>query len=157
MEQVRLENIILNLSNENDGVRVKSENENIILSNQAIRNISNIIVNNFKVIKSYYESKIPVDLTYAFNLFDIHHISVSILLNYLYMYNSWRKMYKKHENIDLRFNTKDFDHPSTHDIILNYYKAKYPREWEDKCSILLGMDLDQLRAYYKNREAFYNR
>jgi hypothetical protein len=66
-------------------------------------------------------------------------------------------MYKKHENIDLRFNSKDFDNPSTHDIIFNYLKPRYPKDWEEKCSALLGMSIDQLRTYYINRGTFYNR
>lgn len=59
--------------------------------------------------------------------------------------------------MDLTFKAKDFDNPSTHDIIFNYFKTKYPNKWEEKCSILIGMSIDQLRAYNKTREAFYNR
>lgn len=157
MVQINLENITLTLAEESHGVRVKSETENVILPDQTIENITDIILNNFKIVTSFYESKVPVHLKSKFNLFDIYYVSVSILLHYLYMYNSWRKMYKKHENIDLRFNSKDFDSPSTHDIVFNYYRTKYPNEWQDKCSVLLGMSIDQLRSYYKTREVFYNR
>ncbi len=54
-------------------------------------------------------------------------------------------------------NEKDFDNPSTHDIIFAYFKARYPDEWEEKCSLLLSMKLEELRFYYDNRKDFYNK
>ena len=30
-------------------------------------------------------------------------------------------------------------------------------DWEEKCAILLGMTLDDLKVYYKTREAYYNK
>lgn len=66
-------------------------------------------------------------------------------------------MYKKQENKDLKFNEKDFSNPSTHDIVFNYFKTKYPNDWKEKCAVLLGMGLSELNAYYKTRESFYNK
>ncbi len=73
------------------------------------------------------------------------------------MYNSWRSMYKKQENKDLRFNEKDFNNPSTHDMLFHYFKTKYPNDWEEKCAILIGKELTEMKTYYKTREEFYNK
>ncbi|HEX8576641.1 MAG TPA: hypothetical protein VF677_10155 [Flavobacterium sp.] len=156
MKKIEIENITLSLSDEGGNVRVKSDNENVILSNQNINTISELIKYNFKVVNNHY--KLMVDKAKEkFDFKDISWVSVAIVLYYLYMYNSWRSMYKKQDNRDLRFIEKDFSHPSTHDIIFNYFKTKYPGDWEEKCSILLGMSVEQFRAYYKTREAFYNK
>jgi hypothetical protein len=66
-------------------------------------------------------------------------------------------MYAKQENRDLRFIEKDFSNPSTHDIVFNYFKTKYLINWEEKCAVLLGMEVPELKAYYKTREDFYNK
>jgi hypothetical protein len=157
MTQIDIEIIRMTLIRENDGVRVKSGTEDVILPNQTIDQVARIIHNNFYVIKTYYESKIPGHLKDRYDLQDIDHITISILLHYLYMYNAWRKMYKKHANKELRFDRKDLDNPSTHDIVFSYFRMKYPNEWREKCSVLLGMSVADLSAYYKTREAFYNR
>jgi hypothetical protein len=57
----------------------------------------------------------------------------------------------------LKFNHGDFDQPATHDIIFNYYKTNYPKKWEEICSILLEMRIDEFRTYYRERQAFYNK
>jgi len=78
-------------------------------------------------------------------------------MHYLYMYNSWRYLYKGQENKDLRFDSKDFNAPATLDLIFQYFRTKYPSNWEERCSLLLGLELSALRAYYSNRKYFYNK
>lgn len=157
MEEIKLEDITLNIMKEDDGVRVTSEDESILLSDESVRNIISIITSNFVTVKTYYQSRIPDDRKNEFHTSDVNRISVSILLHYLYVYNSWRRRYKKQGKIDLLFNDEDFDQPSTHDIIFNYFRKKYPDDWEGKCGMLLDLKLDDLQDYFKNRQAFYNK
>ncbi len=156
MKEIKIENITLSLLSEAANVRVKSNKENLILFNQNIDNVVELIQYNFDIVANHYKSMIDREKK-EFDIKDINFISISIVLHYLYMYNSWRAMYKKQENNDLRFNEKDFSNPSTHDIVFDYFKTKYPNDWEKKCAVLLGMDLSELNAYYKTRESFYNK
>ncbi|QQT24856.1 hypothetical protein [Sphingobacterium spiritivorum] len=156
MKEIKIENITLGLSSEGMNVRVKSNKENLVLSNQNIDNVAELIEHNFNVVSNHYKLIIDREKK-EFDLKDINFISISIVLHYLYMYNSWRVMYKKQENKDLRFNENDFSNPSTHDIVFNYFKTKYPNDWEEKCAVLLGIELNKLNTYYKIREIFYNK
>ncbi|MEZ4921389.1 MAG: hypothetical protein R2792_20005 [Saprospiraceae bacterium] len=156
MREIKIADIILNLSDEGGNVRVKSEKENMILSNQDISTVSDLIKNNFNVVEDHYRSIINKSEE-KFDLDDVNQVSLTIMLYYLYMYNSWRSMYKKQENRSLAFNKKDFNHPSTHDIVFSYFRTKYPNGWEEKCAVLLDMDISKLRDYYRTREQFYNK
>lgn len=155
-KEEHIENITLNLSSEYTNVRVISNKQNLILSNQNIESVAELIRFNFNVVSNHYKLIIEKEKK-EFNLKDINFISISIVLHYLYMYNSWKDMYRKQENKDLRFNDKDLSNPSTHDIVFNYFITKYPNEWEEKCAILLGMELNKLRTYYQTRESFYKK
>lgn len=156
MKKIQLENVTLSLFSEGNNVQVKSDKEDIILSNQSVNTISELIKYNFNIVSSHYKLMIS-DTKDKFDFEDINYVSIAIVLYYLYMYNSWRSMYKKQENKDLRFNEKDFSNPSTHDIVFNYFKNKYSNKWEEQCAVLLGKGLMELKDYYKTRENFYNK
>lgn len=156
MKEIKIENITLSLLSEGENVKVKSNKENLILCNQSVDIVAELIQYNFHIVVNHYKLMIDREKK-EFDLRDINFISISIVLHYLYMYNSWRVMYRKQENKDLKFNEEDFRNPSTHDIVFNYFKAKYPNDWEEKCAVLLGLELSELKAYYKTRESFYNK
>jgi hypothetical protein len=153
MKEIKIENIILSLSSEGGDVRVKSNKEDVILSNQDVDVVSELIVYNFNVVNNHYKKMIE-KAKEKFDYSDVTPINIVIVLHYLYLYNSWRSMYHKQENRDLKFNEKDFTNPSTYDIVFNHFKIKYPNDWEDRCAILLGMGLSELKAYYNTREDF---
>lgn len=156
IKEIIIENIILKLSDEANNVRVQSDEENTILTNQNIDAVIVLIKQNFIVVSNYYKVIINnATQTLAFE--DINRVSILILMHYLYMYNSWRSMYKNQGNRDLKFNEKDFNNPSTHDLLFKYFKTKYPNNWEKKCAVLLRMDLNELKTYYKTRLDFYNK
>ncbi|MBP7210583.1 MAG: hypothetical protein EOL95_11610 [Bacteroidia bacterium] len=156
MKELKIENITLCLYNEGNNVRVKSDKEDVILSNQNIDNVSELIKHNLIVVSNHYFIMID-KAKESFDFEDVYRVSIAIVLYYLYMYNSWRSMYSKQENKDLRFNEKDFSDPSTHDIVFNYFKTRYPSNWENKCAVLFGMAIAELKDYYKTREDFYNK
>lgn len=156
IKEILVENIIISLSVEGQNVRVKSKDQDIILTNQSIDTVAELIILNFNIVSNHYKVMIGTAKK-SFDFEDIYHVSIAIVLHYLYMYNTWRSMYKKQENKELRFNEKDFSNSSTHDIIFYYLKFKYPDSWEEMCVILLGMESSQLKAYYKARNHFYNK
>lgn len=155
-EKIVVESITLYLSVEGKNVRVEHGNENIILLNQSIDIVSALIECNYEIVVNHYRLMLH-KAGRNINQYDLNAVSLSIVLYYLYMYNSWRIMYKKQGNRDLTFEEKDFVNPTTYDILFSYYKRNNPDSWEDICSDLLGLNIDQLRIYYRNREAFYNK
>ena len=157
MKQLKLKNISLVLIEEDLNVRVKSPGQNVLLASQNVENVILIIEENFKIVDSFYLKRIEDNLKTTFDLDEVHNLSVSIVLYYLRMYNLWRLQYKAKKYQDLGFKEDDFNNPSTQDIIFSYYKAKYPDDWEIKCSVLMALELDDLKKYYERRLQFYNK
>lgn len=157
MKQLTLKNITLALSKEDDNIRVKSPDKNVLLLSQNIKNVIPIIESNFSVVDSFYLKRIADNPAATFDPDDIHRVSVSIVLDYLYMYNLWRLQYQRKKYQDLSFKQEDFDHPSTNDTIFSYFKYKYPDDWEIKCCVLMGRELDDLKRYYERRVQYYNK
>ena len=157
MKEIQLENIKVSFLQEQDNVRIIAPDKNVLLRRQTISEVAAIVERNFLLVNPYYLSKIPVNLKGDFDPVDINIVSLSIVLNYLSMYNSWRIQYQRKKYDDLGFKHEDFDHALTHDIIFQFFKRKYPGDWDVKCSVLLGMTLEELRSYYKRREQYYNK
>lgn len=153
MKEIKLEKIILKLSKEYDNVRIKSDNDNVILINQDIEIVASLIKNNFDIVYGYYKSKV-INST---DLEDINSVSITIILQYLYMYNTWQNTYKNKINQDLQFNERDFNNPTTFDLIMDYYRKNRPHYWLEKSCVLLGMNVMDLQKYYAERERFYNK
>jgi hypothetical protein len=157
MKEIQLGNIKIRLLQEKDNVRVVGPDNDVLLVQQSIPEVAAIVKHNFEIVSSYYLSKLTGNQTNDFDPVDISIVSLSIVLNYLFMYNSWRIQYQRKKYDNLEFKHEDFDHAPTHDIIFHYYRKKSPEDWDVKCSILMGMTLDELRSYYKRRELYYNK
>lgn len=157
MIKFSIKNIPLVLLEEGDNVRVKSPSQNIFLASQNIENVILIIEENFTIVDSFYQKRISDSSKTSFNPGDIHNLSLTIVLSYLSMYNSWRLKYKAKKYQDLTFRVEDLDHPTTSDHIFRYFKNNYPEDWELKCSVIMAMELADLKAYYERREQYYNK
>ena len=81
--------------------------------------VESVVKENSQIVKSYYQAKSGVSIERS----DLSIIILKIVLQYLYMYNMWRKMYEKEKARDLRFITDDFEHPSTHDMVISYLET----------------------------------
>lgn len=149
-----IEGEIFKLSREEGSIRVISGDINALLENQNISTVSELIKHNLKTIKDYYLARTS---NIQVSSLDILQVSIKIMINHLYIYNSWRNKYERQINRDLKFNEKDFDDSQTYDVVLYYFKSKYPTDWEEICSALLNMDIYRLREYYKGREQYYNK
>jgi hypothetical protein len=97
MNQLKLENIELALTEENGNVRVKAPGEHIILDKQNIENVISLIGGNFKIVDSFYLKRIADNPMVSFDLNEVHSLSLSIVFYYLYMYNFWRHQYESKE------------------------------------------------------------
>lgn len=156
MKELILKNLRIILFSEGKDVRVKSSTENVILKNQSLDDVSTIILNNFNEVSDFYKDQVNTNVS-LISLDDVYLISFEIVMYYLYIYNSWHYLYKGQKGKDLRFDSKDFDAPATLDIIFHYFKTKYPDDWEERCSLLTGVELSELKAYYQNRQDYYNK
>jgi len=158
MKKLKLDDITLDLAKEMDDVRVILPTRSVLLREQSIREIVPVIEHNYAQIVSYYRSKLVDDLNSSIDQEDISRVSVSILLYYLSMSNKSRIGRRKfNRDTDLHFQEGDFSLPPTYDIIIRYFRASYPESWEEKCAILLGISVEELKNYYKEREKYYNK
>jgi hypothetical protein len=157
MGKLVLENITIELVKENNDVRVCLPTRSAILSEQNIETVSRIIQHNFEIVDAHYRSMIAGHADISFDLNDIHTLSLKIVVYYLYMYNSWRVQYRRPKYDNLDFKEEDFNNPSTNDLIFDFYRSNYPADWEEKCAVLMGKDLESLKIYYQRRLQYNNK
>ena len=112
-----------------------------------------VVTRNYHTVKNHYTDKGSEQIDAS----DIERLSLRVVLNYFYMYQLWRGIYENEKNRDLTFIVKDFEHPSTSDIIVAYFKSANKANYADKCGLLMGMSLEEFREHEKNRQAFFER
>lgn len=149
----QIDDIEVNLEYENDSLRFRTVNGDYSLQYQTFKETKEIVSGNFEIVRRYYGLKCQGKVPYA----DLNQISIKIVMNYFYMYNMWRRVYKKERNRDLKWLDKDFDNPTTYDIIISYLKKKYPSDYQTACELLLSMSAENFIKYEKNRNDFYNK
>lgn len=136
-----LDEIKVNISDENNGIRLTTEHENWFIPRQTLDETKTIIDKNFKIIKGYFLAKVGTVVTQT----DLNNVCLKIALSYFQMYNHWRTMYKSETNRDLTFLKKDFENTDTIHIVIGYFQNKYPDNYEDKCEVMLGMSNAKLK------------
>lgn len=150
---IKLDNITASISKENNGVRFTTEYENWFIPRQTIDETKSIIDKNFKLIKEHFRNSAGTVITDL----DLDNVCLMIALNYFQMYNHWRTMYKRETNRDLTFIQKDFDNTDTINIVINYFKNKYPSNFENKCEVILGMTNARLKKAILRKEQYENK
>lgn len=148
-----LDNIKVNISDENNGIRLTTENENWFIPRQTLDETKTILDKNFKIIKEHFLDKAGTVITQL----DLNSTSLKIALNYFQMYNHWRTMYKRETNRDLTFIQKDFDNTDTINIVIGYFKNKYPADYENKCEVMLGMTNAKLKEAVIRKDQYDNK
>ena len=105
----------------------------------------------FELIRSEYASlgqgKLPQELLDA--------VSGKVSAYYFEQYRRFFKQYPKAKKRYSSFQLRDLDHPKTYEIVIKTLKEKMGTAYEKYAIALLKMDLDDLRKFEKNREAFY--
>lgn len=134
-------------------VRVLCEGKHVLLENQSIVEVTETITRNFEKVMQYYHSAaqqgVPVN--------DVRRMAIFIVLDYLYLYNKWQKMYPKMVNLDLGFKDEDFACPGTYDIIAFYCKDHFPGSWMEMVGGMMGKSVDEVRQYEAGRQLYYNK
>jgi hypothetical protein len=152
--ETNVENIKIRLNKVRDKVEINYGFENfIIYTSIEPQELIKIIKRNIIIVREYYNNKKGDSIINQINL-DILYLK--IVLYYLSTYIFWKKEYPKEKNRDLIFIEKDFNKPSTNDIIINYLRNEYPTKFIKLCSILLDKSIDETEIYIKNRLDFQN-
>lgn len=136
-----------------NGTRVYFADNSVILLGLDRDLAGTIITENFVAVCGYYRARMGERVLPE----DLDHIAMNIVLHYLYMYCNWRSTHAQYADINLYFNTKDYEDPGTFDTITFYMRKKYPKTWAEKSSEFLGLSLEECKARYAARELFYNR
>ena len=153
--KVILDKIELDISKTPFGkLNVEFHGQTILINESAERAIE-IMKSNYEKIKAHYTSNLSKSKIGADNE-DLNTICVKILIYYLDQYSRWKEQYKK-SNYEIKFYEKDFDHPSTHDIVILYLKEKHPESWKSISEKYLNMTSEQFDFYWTNRLAYFNK
>src|SRR5262245_31368438 len=94
-----LANIKVSISDENNGVRLTTEDENWLIPRQTLEETKTVLEKNFKIIKDHFLDKAGTAISQS----DLNNICLKVALRYFQMYNHWRTMYKREANRDLTF------------------------------------------------------
>ena len=147
---IYIDDIKITVEQEITGLRLKSSTDSFMLENQTFDEIIKTLKKNYKIVKSHFQASAGLMV----NLDDLKRVSLKIVFFYFFMYNNWRKMYEKEKNRDLTFLHKDFDHPRTTDLIVQFFKEKYPDTYSAKCEAILNMSPEKFKEIDKNRQDF---
>lgn len=131
-------------------------NGQAISVNDTKARVIEIIQDNYKQIKAHYFSNLSKYQLSDFDSIDLNTISVKILIYYLDQYSRWKEQYKK-SNYDIKFYEKDFEHPSTYDIIISFLKEKYPDNWKSISEKYINKTPEEFDFYWTNRLAYFNK
>ena len=145
-----LDNIKVSIVEEKNGIRLTTEDENWFIPRQTLDETKTILEKNFKIIKEHFFDKAGTVTTQV----DLNNVCLKIALSYFQIYNHWRTMYKRETNRDLTFIQKDYDKTDTINIVIGYFKNKYPIDYVDKCVAMLGMTNIELREAIIGKEQY---
>ncbi|CAN5774771.1 hypothetical protein BH10BAC3_BH10BAC3_05190 [soil metagenome] len=93
-----IEKIKIELTENAYGLKLNALNDVFPLPGQTVAETINTITKNFDIVSTKYR-KIATDIVTAE---DLNEVSLKIVFHYFYLYNSWRKLYKKEKNRSLR-------------------------------------------------------
>ncbi len=147
-----IEKTAIELTENKYGLQLNTAHDVLPLPGQTLDEAMHTIQKNFELVNAHFSKTasdtIPID--------ELHEVCLKIVLHYFYLYNAWKYSNEKEKDRDLTFLPNDFDHPNTYDIIIQYFKLKYPKDYALKGAILLKKTSDELLKYEYNRDEFYN-
>jgi len=92
------------------------------------------------------QDQVPLEL--------VNTVSEGITEYYYDQYQRFRKQYPKSIKRYSSFQTKDLDHPTTHETIIKILKDKVGNDYEKYAILLLNMTLDELKEFEKIERNF---
>ncbi len=156
--KTKLDNIELEVSKKLFGktTKIKFNGKTISVRNQTISKTINILKSNYELIKAHYISNLSKSQIPEIDNAELNTLCVNILFFYIDQYSRWKEQYKK-SNYEITFYEKDFDHPTTHDIIIFFMQEKHPENWESISAKYIKMERNIFNEYWINRQAYFNK
>jgi hypothetical protein len=148
----QIEDIEIKLTQEGQAVRLKTSTDNLLLATQTFEETEKVVRQNFITVKNFYQKRAhgPIEVE------DLNRVCLKIVFRFFYMHNLWRSQGKSLKNQNLEFLAEDLEHPCSCDDIIAVLKAKYPKNYSDKCEVLLNMNADEFKMYEKHRHDFFS-
>lgn len=147
-----IEQIKIEVTEDEYGIRLKIWDDEWLLPGQSIAETKDTIIKNIDIVSTKYIKKATGLIPAA----ELNEVCLKIVVHYFYLYNLWRSIYEKEKERNLVFQHEDFTHPNTYDTIIRYFKIKYPNNYPDKCTAMLGIKKDAFLKYEAERESFNN-
>lgn len=147
-----IEDLKIELINKDSWILLKMGDYQLPLPGQTIEGTLDIITNNFNILKSKYAKHALQTIENN----EINEVCLKVALHFFGIYNLWKFYIERENDRDLSFISKDFNHPQAKDIIIQYFRNKYPLDFLSKSASLLDMEVDKLAKYIANRDEFYN-
>jgi hypothetical protein len=155
---VRLDNIELIVSKKLFGsnVNIEYDGKTTLVINETTSRTIEVLKNNYEKIKSHYIANLTKNKPSDINIKELSAIAVKILLYYIQQYSEWRVIYTK-SNYNILFYEKDFNHPTTHDMVILFLRDKYSENWKTISANYINMDSETFDRYWMNRELYFNK
>ncbi len=135
------------------GLRLSALNNGWPLPGQTLEETKEVITKNFELVKEKY-ADVSSNSIYPEDLLEV---CLRIVIHYFYLYNLWRSIYPQEKNRNLTFLSKDYDHPYTYDMIIQFFKNKYPGAYASKSATMLNLTTEEVLRYEEERHDFYSR
>ena len=147
-----VEKIEIELTENQYGLLLKTADSELPLPGQTIEQTIETLQGNFEILKNHYLKTASSTIVPE----ELNEVCLKIVLHFFGLYNSWKYSNENEKDRDLTFLPKDFGHANTRDILLQYFKRKYPEDYADKCASILDMPAADLLKYEYNNNEFYN-
>lgn len=147
-----IETLQIDLIENQYGLHMTAFTDEFPLPGQTLEETKSVITNNFKIVKEKYIKA----ASNGVSLDDINEVSLKIVIHYFYLYNTWKSLYEKEKDRDLTFRQEDYTHPNTYDKIIQFFRNKYPKDYVEKCAIILEIPPEILSKYEYDRHEFYS-
>lgn len=149
-----LDNIKLTIYEKLGSTMIDFQGRQISILNETPSRTIEVLKSNYDEIKLNYTSNLAGRADYI-DAEDLNTFCFKILMYYIDLFSRWKVQYKK-SNYDIIFYEKDFDNPTTHDIVIHFLKKKC-HNWKQICAALINKDLDEFEKYSENRQAYFNK
>lgn len=145
--------VSIQVTEEEKGIRLQTDSENILLINQTLEGCRSILENNFEIVKAVFETRAYQYITSG----ELDEVILKIVLQHFCLYSNWREIYPKERNRDLKFLVEDLENPMTYDAVSHYIKTKYRKRYREISAKLLGIDENKFNDYERARQEFMDR
>jgi hypothetical protein len=129
-----LEGVDIEITVEANGIRLKTDFQNVLILGQRWADLKPIFLNNYRLVKGAF-----VENQNIISEIDFTKLIIKIVIQYLGLYAMWRVNYEKEKDRDLTFCLEDLKSPMTYDCVTDYLQLKYRKDFRQRAARILNM------------------